>query len=139
MKGNKAVFIDVKYIGTCFANPITADQLVEQCSTFINHPQLNVSFIINNLILAGEMSSMGYQVWKDEYSFDALDLSSTIYKGWFLRNNDLNKTEISKIKAANKSIILYDVISPGAIREAIQKEPTGILIEEVKEAVILSN
>lgn len=132
------VFIDVKYVGSCNDDPISAEQLIEQFASFLSHPALHVSFIINDTVLANKMNTFGYPIWKDEFSFEDIDLSSAVYQGWFVKNNALDKDQISAIKAANKSVVLYEVFVPGSVKEAIQKDPTAVLVDDVKEAVILS-
>lgn len=138
VNGSKTIFIDVKYVGSCADDPISAQYLIQQCASFLSHPSIHVSFIINDPDLASEMSNLGYSIWKDEFSFEDINLSSTVYQGWFVRNSILSKDEVSTIKAAGKSVVLYEVFVPGSIKEAAQKEPTAVLVEDVKEAVILS-
>ena len=90
-------------------------------------------------MLASDMTNLGHAIWSDAYSFEEIELSTSIYSGWFVRNADLTNDEVGLITSANKSIILYEMYSTGSIRKAIEKSPTGVLVEEVKEAVLLSD
>lgn len=139
VQGVKTVYVDVKYLGSCNALSFSSQRLIEQCNELINHPSINVSFIINDNSLAAAMTNLGYVVFADGFSFEELDVNSTIYKGWFVRNSDLTEPQVDHILSANKSVILYEMYSAGSIKEAIRKSPSGVLVEEVKEAVLLGD
>ncbi len=139
IQGSKELFIDVKYIGSCEGFSVTSQYLIQECSELINHPSLQVSFIINDTTLASEMNSLGYSIWSDAFDFNTIELDSPFYLGWFFRNADLTEDQVGLITKSGKSVILYEMYSPGSIRSAIDKSPTGVLVEEVKEAIILSN
>ncbi len=138
VQGVKDVFIDVKYVGACSNIVPSANKLEQECVQFLDHPSLSVTFIINNSELAQEMKQLGYSIWSDADEPGDIDLNSTIYDGWFLRNKTISEEQIVEVQNGGKSVILYENYSPGAIHEALSKGPEAILVEDVKEAVLLS-
>ena len=138
IQGEKDIYLDLKYLGSCLVNTPSAQRVLDECIVFLNHPQLNVSFICNDIGLATDLHNLGYSVWADGANFESLDLSSVIYDGWFVRNADIGSEEIASVNASDKRIILYDTFSSLSVNAAIEKAPYALLVEDLIDAVVLA-
>lgn len=139
VQGSKKVILDIKYVGMCGNDLITVSSLINQVSNFIDHPLIHVQFIINTPQVAEQIHSVGFDVYQDALEKSDINVSSSVYKGWYIRNNNINTNEVIDAQNAGKEIIIYEVYSTGSIKKAIRKGPNALLIEDVKEAVILSD
>jgi hypothetical protein len=52
-----------------------------------------------------------------------------------VRNAAINKEEISWIKSQYKELYLFDIRSLKGIRQAFDKNPTGIFADELRKAL----
>jgi hypothetical protein len=138
VQGEKDIYLDLKYLGSCLVNTPSAQRVLDECIVLLNHPQLNVSFICNDIGLATDLHNLGYAVWADGANLESLDLSSEIYAGWFVRNASITSSDISIVEASDKRIILYDTFSSLSVNAAIEKGPYALLVEDVIEAVVLA-
>jgi glycerophosphoryl diester phosphodiesterase len=138
IQGEKDIYLDLKYFSNCSVELPSAQRLLDECAVLLNHPQLNVSFISNDISLATDLYNLGYSVWANGLNFESLDLSNEVYSGWFIRNAEISNAEIAKVKASNKRVILYDAFSSLSVKAAINKAPYALLVEDVIDAVVLS-
>jgi hypothetical protein len=56
--------------------------------------------------------------------------------GIIIRNKAIEISQIESIKSLDKEVYLFDIRSPKSIREAIKKNPNGIITDDIRAALV---
>ncbi len=82
-----------------------------------------------------------YDTFLDTDSKSAIELYSDLCPelyGVVARTGAFSKSDIQQFKNQNLEVYLYEMRSPYTIREALEKDPTGILPDDLRRALIES-
>jgi hypothetical protein len=63
-------------------------------------------------------------------------LNHPLINGLVVRNASVSKSDVDWIKEQNRSVYLYDIRSVKGIRQAFGKNPTGILSDDLRNALV---
>ena len=140
LKSSQVLFIDIKSYDESsgiYVNPVLFKQSLDGV---LSDFKCQVKLIINN----GEWISTfvsSYDTFLDTDSKSVVQLYSELYPelyGIFCRNDSFNASYIEQLKNQNLEVYLYEMRSPFTIREALEKNPTGILPDDLRRALIES-
>jgi hypothetical protein len=104
----------------------------------LNSTSENVCLITNNVFLLSELADQ----YTTYFSSDNLELSKQIIsenpdcRGLVIRNKTIEKSQVSYLKSLGKEIYLFDIRSPRGNRDALKKNPNGIITDDIRAALI---
>ena len=86
------------------------------------------SFIDNEFDILYEANSL--EKWNT-----IIDVYPSI-KGLIIKTSKISKSEVQNIHLSNKEVFLFEMRSPNTIREALIKNPDGIISDDLRGAVL---
>jgi hypothetical protein len=101
----------------------------------------NIYLILNDVNWLSQLSNQ-FQVL---FSSDDLVLANEVInqyaevKGLVVRNKTIDKNKVNELKNQGKEVYLFDIRSPKGNREAMLKEPCGIITDDIRAALIERN
>jgi len=135
----KVIFLDIKTIVGCTYDSSFVDELLTIVSDLplFQLPQYDVKLILNNTTFSHAFHAQGYKLYTDVISFEEAksDFSNYPYEGCYIRNQNINKTQIQQLTALDKKVIIFGVRTLYSIQEAKSKLPSYLLVEEFKKAI----
>ncbi len=140
LNSSQVLFIDIKSYDESYGiyiNPVLFKQSLDEVLSDFN---CQVKLIIRD----GEWISTfvsSYDTFLDTDSKSAVQMYSDLYPelyGVVGRNEAFNTSYIEQLKNHNLEVYLYEMRSPFTIREALEKDPTGILPDDLRRALIES-
>jgi glycerophosphoryl diester phosphodiesterase len=138
IKSNQKIFLDLKISNSC-SNSLVDYQLFKHSLTLaLNSTSENVCLITNNVFLLSELADQ----YTTYFSSDNLELSKQIIsenpdcRGLVIRNKTIEKSQVSYLKSLGKEIYLFDIRSPRGNRDALKKNPNGIITDDIRAALI---
>jgi glycerophosphoryl diester phosphodiesterase len=141
-KGNQLLFLDIKHSNFCQGNIQNASEFMESLNVWrstIENSNERVKIILNNSAWVSSFLSNGYKVL---FSSDDLEQKRQLMKdfpeisGFVSKNSLCTENEVDEIKKAGKTIYLYEVRSPKALKEVRKKRPTGVMSDDLQGAII---
>lgn len=131
----KDLFLDLKIFDLELNDSVAASQILDNIAFFDQYPKLEVHLIINKDTLAQHLYGHGYKLYRDISSYiETLEYQHK-YEGFFVRNKEISKIQVQKIRSLGRRIFIYNIFSLAAIREATEKEPNGILVDDIKKGL----
>ncbi len=103
--------------------------------------QNNVTFVVvlNHLEWLNDFVNAGWKTYTDIHDMDDfhyLIQNNVAFDGVVIRNSLATNDDVDVIKSKNKKVILFDIRAPKPIRQALKKQPHGIIVDDVKAALI---
>lgn len=137
--GSKVVFLDIK-LGNCLPDFNVFDRLKTTIDALQTAYTSGVEFIYiaNYDSLTTAFLNEGYTTYRDVTSYDgALNmLANYDVDGFYLRHYQLDKDQVEALQLLGKTVALFEIRSPFTIREALEKHPDYLLVEDVKSAIV---
>lgn len=137
LKEGQSLFIDLKHVNSCRNEPVDFTELMESLDEQLDGYYSRVKIICSYKYWLNDLAQQ-YEVL---YSSDDIDegkkiiLNYPLIKGLVIRNAGMNAQHVSWTKQQNKEIFLYDIRSLKGIRKAYAKNPTGILADDLRNAL----
>jgi glycerophosphoryl diester phosphodiesterase len=137
--GPKTVFLDIK-LGNCVRDFDVYERLksiIDALQTTYA-PEVEFIYIANYDTLTAAFLDEGYMIYRDVTSYEGALNMLAIYDvdGFYLRHYQLEKEQVQALQLLGKSVALFEIRSPFTIREALQKHPDYLLVEDVKSAIV---
>jgi len=141
-EGEKFLFLDVKHSNFCQNNIQDVNLYLASLSDWkvkVNNPDKRVYVVLNNsewiepFILSG---------WNVLFSSDENDLRNKLIsdfpeiKGFVCKNKLCTKKQVDDLKNKGKDIYLYEVRSPKALKEVREKNPTGVMSDDLQGSIV---
>lgn len=136
----KTVYLDIRHYNGCTGAVIIPDEVIGALQETIE-TWMEVNFIVvtNFEYWLNQLSETGWTVYADVYTMDhyeALKQGDYPYDGIIIRNSKVTKEDVTLIKSENKKVILFDMRAPKPIRQAMQKQPDAVIVDDLKAALI---
>jgi glycerophosphoryl diester phosphodiesterase len=135
---DQKLFLDIKN-RNAFSNSIVNDSLLnESLISVLTNNNSKVMVILSDLEWLTDFST-SYPTYfsTDNFSLGYSLLSSNSnLRGLVIRNKYIEKQQVSELKSLNKEVYLFDMRSPKGNRKAISKNPTGIITDDIRAALI---
>lgn len=136
----KIIYLDIRHYNGCTEELIDQNRIIDALTPVINSWE-NVHFVLatNHKPWLSGFAANGWTVYCDIESmaeFQELQDYDLSFHGIMIRNSAADKDDVALIKSENKKVILFDIRAPKSIRQALKKQPEGILADDVKTALI---
>ena len=138
MNENQKLFLDIKNRNSCSNTIINFSQFQESLSKILGNNTSNVYVIISDSNWLDGLSEI-YQVYYSTDNFSEgynVLIENTNVRGIVIRNKAIEKSQIEAIKNLNKEVYLFDIRSPKGNRVAFEKNPSGIITDDIRAALI---
>ncbi|MBC9810995.1 hypothetical protein H9Y05_00760 [Crocinitomicaceae bacterium CZZ-1] len=136
----KTLYLDIRHYNGCTEALIDQSRIIDAL-----HPIIEawgtVHFIVttNHKPWLNGFAAQGWTVYSDIESmseFQELQHYNLNFHGIMIRNSAAGKDDVTRIQSENKKVILFDIRAPKPIRQALKKHPEGILVDDIKAALI---
>lgn len=135
------LFLDVRNLNACSNSLIDVLEFEIALNNLGIEQLKNVHLIISNKNWAIYLSQY-YQVYfcSDDFEYGQQILNEIEQvKGLIIRNKYITESQVSQLKNKDKKIYLFDIRSPKGNRQALRKNPTGIITDDIRAALIERN
>jgi glycerophosphoryl diester phosphodiesterase len=135
------LFLDIKNANACKNSIVEINLFRESLNNLIDSVNPNIYLILNDVNWLSQLSNQ-FQVL---FSSDDLVLADEVInqnaevKGLVVRNKTIDKNKVNELKNQGKEVYLFDIRSPKGNREAMLKEPNGIITDDIRAALIERN
>ena len=138
---DKVIFLDLKHWGNCENSTMNIDHFIEGIASlgYLNSSSFETYIITSHDLWIKPLRDKGFNVCfsagsKSEanqkaYDFDMLD-------GLVVRNADVQGEDVANWIKTGKKVYIYEVRSAKSIRRAFNKFPSGILSDDLGNALI---
>lgn len=136
----KTIYLDIRHYNGCTEAIIDQSRVIDALTPIID-AWVDVHFVLvtNHKPWLNAFAAMGWTVYADIESmaeFQELQYYNLNFHGIMIRNAATDKDDVERIQSENKKVILFDIRAPKPIRQALKKQPDGILADDVKAALI---
>jgi glycerophosphoryl diester phosphodiesterase len=137
LNDGQTLFVDLKQVNSCRNENVDFEPLMNAFEDQLAGYHGQVKIICSYKYWLNDLA----QHYDTFYSADNVEegkeiiLNYPLIKGLVVRNEAINKQEISWIKNQHKEVYLFDIRSLKGIRKAYAKKPTGIFADELRKAL----
>ena len=135
---DKTIFLDLKFWNSCVENYSSAAKFKEALLLLNINQKDNCFLIIPNELFLDEFSN-DFNVLFASDNFDLANnllVQDTHIKGVVIRNSKINSNQVNLILNLKRLIFLFEMRSPKGIKSALNKNPTGIISDDLRAAII---
>lgn len=135
---NQQLFLDVKSRNTCSNSEVNFDKFIQSLNSVLPSNSIDFTLIVNDSIWLRKMANHFPTLYSSDNfneSFNVLT-KNPLSKGIVIRNKAIEKYQVSKLIELEKEIYLFDIRSPKGNRRALNKNPTGIITDDLRAAII---
>lgn len=137
----KTIYLDIKHYSGCTYDLLAINQVLSALNETLSEWKNSINFIVllNNYYWLNGFSNAGWTTYAqihDLPKIDSLIENNFSFDGTTIRNKDVTSDDIQTIKSKNKKVILFDIRAPKSLRQALEKQPDGIIVDDVKGALI---
>jgi hypothetical protein len=132
---SKHYFFDLKFINAC-ENKVVDTSLFKQKLMGIWNSNMTL-ILPSSKFFPTFGTAFKCILSSDDYQVLTNELSTKEWYGAVIRNNNITKEQVNELLSSGKKIFLYDIRSPKGNLEALKKEPSGIITDEVRSAQAL--
>jgi glycerophosphoryl diester phosphodiesterase len=138
---NKSIFLDIRHASTCGNSILNVHQFIEELSCLgYNNSSSFETYVLTSFDQWIEpFSNAGFTCFFS--AVDAVEANQKIkdfemLDGVVVRNSDVQSTNVAEWIKKGKKVYIYEVRSPKGIRRAFNKFPSGILTDDLGNALI---
>ncbi|MFY7669008.1 MAG: glycerophosphodiester phosphodiesterase [Crocinitomicaceae bacterium] len=135
---NQKIFLDIKNRNACSNNVVNSIQFQESLSTLFGNNPSNVFLILSDKNWIESLDEI-YQVYYSTDNFSEgynLLIENPKLGGIVIRNKAIEKYQIELIRSLGREVYLFDIRSPKGNRVAFNKNPNGIITDDIRAALI---
>ena len=138
LQEHQVLFLDIKHMNSCQNKFIDFNLFLEALNEQVSSYSSQIILICSNEYWLNALA-LEFPVL---YSSDDLNegkkaiLNHPWIDGLVMRNVSVTRSDVDWIKKQNRSIYLYDIRSVKGIRQAFRKNPTGILSDDLRNALV---
>lgn len=132
------LLLDIKNKNACSNSTVNIDLFKQSLSNLLETSNSNINLILSDPTWLNEFDDLFSCYYSSDLFSEANELIIQNQKidGIVIRNKAIKKEEIDEIKKIGKEIILFDIRSPKGNREAINKNPNGLITDDIRAALI---
>jgi len=138
--GNTTFLLDVRHYNGCDFFPIDYNLFVSKIIDLRNnHPSIKFVILTTFDDWIPLFIAQGMEVYfeiSNVANLDSATPNTLSCQGYIIKNQFIDKNEVAKIQAENKKVIIFELRSPKKIREALKKNPNGIVTDDLRAAII---
>lgn len=138
IESNQSIFLDIKNRNACSNSIVNDSMFIKSLSSIFLGNNSKVKLILSDIEWLDTLSNL-YPTYfsTDNFSLGFSLLSSNLnIKGLVIRNKFIEKSRVSELQNLKKDVYLFDLRSPKGNREALRKNPTGIITDDIRAAII---
>jgi|TARA_R110000737_G_scaffold350964_1_gene391663 glycerophosphoryl diester phosphodiesterase len=141
-EGDQKLFVDVKHFNFCQNSIQDVSLFLSSLNSWratISNSNDRIQLIISN---ADWIEAFQLAGWNVLFSTDDAELRKQLsfdypnLKGFVCKNGECSKNQVDEIKSAGKAIYLYEVRSPKALKQVREKNPTGVMSDDLQGAIV---
>ncbi len=135
---NQKIILDIKNRNACSNNVVNSIQFQESLSTLFGNNPSNVLVILSDINWIESLDEF-YQVYYSTDNFSEgynLLMGNSKLSGIVIRNKAIEKYQVEMIQSLGREVYLFDIRSPKGNREAFNKNPNGIISDDIRAALI---
>ena len=138
---NKRLLLDIKHYKSCTGSSHQVADFISALNDLPDyfHNSARVRLITSNPEWIAPLIAAGYTVLYSndiEAEFLSAFQSYPLLDGVVVKNAEISKAKVLNIKSLGKTVYLYEVRSPKALKEVREKEPDGVMSDDVQGAII---
>jgi glycerophosphoryl diester phosphodiesterase len=137
LNDGQMLFVDLKQFNSCRNENVDFEELMDAFEDQLAEYQTRVKIICSYKSWLNDLAQQ-YEVL---YSTDDFEegkevlLTHSLVKGLVVRNAAIKTQGVLWVKDQQKEVYLYDIRSLKGIRQAFDKNPTGILADDLRKAL----
>jgi len=135
---NQKLFLDLKITNSCSNQIVDFNQFKESLSTLLENDTTNVFVILSDSSWLKKTAEIWPVFYSTDNFYEGYNLLVNYPKalGIIIRNKAIESSQIESIQSLDKEVYLFDIRSPKSIREAIKKNPNGIITDDIRAALV---
>lgn len=135
---NQKLFLDIKNHNACLNTSVNLNFFKQSLANTLGNDTSNLFMILSDTVWIKNLNET-YAVFFSSDNFSSaykFILENPKTRGLVIRNKSITKSQIDSIKTLGKEVYLYDMRSPKGNREALNKNPNGIITDDIRAALI---
>jgi hypothetical protein len=135
---NQKLFLDLKITNSCSNQIVDYNLFKESLSTLIANDIPNVFVILSDSSWLKKTADIWPVFYSTDNFHEGYNLLVNYPKalGMVIRNKAIDGSQIESIKSIDKEVYLFDIRSSKGIREALKKNPNGIITDDIRAALV---
>ena len=135
---NQKIFLDIKNRNTCANVNLDFNLFEQNLTNTLGENTSKVDLILSDTNWLKSLNET-YSVYFGSDNFSSgynLLIENPTVNGIVIRNKAIEKSQIEEIAMLGKDVFLFDIRSPKGNREALKKNPKGIITDDIRAALI---
>jgi glycerophosphoryl diester phosphodiesterase len=135
---NQKLFLDLKITNSCSNQIVDYNLFKESLSTLIANDIPNVFVILSDSSWLKKTADIWPVFYSTDNFHEGYNLLVNYPKalGMVIRNKAIDGSQIESIKSIDKEVYLFDIRSSKGTREALKKNPNGIITDDIRAALV---
>jgi len=138
---NKTIILDLKNINYCTSTEVDKNDFINALKQlpFVMDSSIKVEIILKEELWLQPFIDNEFNVLYETNSLEKWNTIIDAYpaiNGLIIKTSKISKSEIQNIHLSNKEVYLFEMRSPNTIREALIKNPNGIISDDLRGAVL---
>jgi glycerophosphoryl diester phosphodiesterase len=135
---NQKLFLDLKISNSCSNQIVDFNQFKASLSTLMANDMPNVFVILSDSSWLKKTADVWPVLYSTDNFHEGYNLLVNYPKalGMVIRNKAIDGSQIESIKSLDKEVYLFDIRSPKGTREALKKNPNGIITDDIRAALV---
>lgn len=136
----KTLYLDLRHYNFCANQVIDVQEILSKLSNYENKlDAIELILCTKRKEWIEPISNAGWLVFFEVNSFaefSNLMNETQSFDGILIRSKSITKNEVKQVISANKKVTLFGIRSPKSIREAFEKHPNTLIVDDLKAALI---
>jgi glycerophosphoryl diester phosphodiesterase len=135
---DKIIFLDVKFWNACSENYASTSDIKNALKLINFENKENVYLIIpNESFLDDFKTDFNVLFANDNFEIGKnILIQDSLIQGTVIRNSKINSDQVNSIRTFNRHVFLFEMRSPKGIKSALKKNPSGIISDDLRAAII---
>ena len=135
---DKIIFLDIKFWNACSENYASTSDIKNALKLINFENKENVYLIIpNESFLDGFKTDFKVLFANDNFEIGKnIIIQDSLIQGIVIRNSKINLDQVNSIRTFNRHVFLFEMRSPKGIKSALKKNPSGIISDDLRAAII---
>lgn len=136
----KTFYLDLRHYNGCSYELLQFETYKIAFEGIINQwPLVNFIFVSNDQNWISAIGNSGWNVYAQIESmeeYQQFKQNGLSFNGIVIRTSAIDHDQVKLLQSENKKVILFDIRAPKTIRQALEKQPDGIMVDDIKAALI---
>ncbi|MDG1842535.1 MAG: glycerophosphodiester phosphodiesterase family protein [Crocinitomicaceae bacterium] len=138
---NKTIILDLKNFNYCTSKELDKNDFINALKQlpFVMDSSIKVKIILKEALWLESFIDNEFDILYEANSLEKWNTIIDVYpsiKGLIIKTSKISKSEVQNIHLSNKEVFLFEMRSPNTIREALIKNPDGIISDDLRGAVL---